>query len=385
MTAIEDYSNACLMKQRSLQYVLCMEKSKNLPEIFMQFDYIDMPIDRYDYKNLTDYLQHLYQCQPFARHGVEHPVTVFYPSDEQIRNVDSVLDPYLPGEEKRDFAFYDYSYLHDLQNSKPGLFDGHTYTLKRLRQNPLKLRGSIGRYYDMLATCATLEHELQAAVEEGWMRAASRTTYHRQVDAQDALTRGLKRSAAIGIGTLTVFNDGGRYKAMLARRSEKTAFDSGMFHVLPAMMFNPTTSDFCNPQEWSIRHQVLREALEEMFNMPEETAPERWDYFYRHPALLYLQSLMDAGKAQLYLTGVIINLLTLRPEISTLLLIRDPAWYARITAPDSEMPFATADETVSDSVVTAPIDDDENVFGAIPRPTIFANACTSGCHAVVGY
>ena len=26
-----------------------------------------MPIDSRDYKNLTDYLQHLYQCQPFER------------------------------------------------------------------------------------------------------------------------------------------------------------------------------------------------------------------------------------------------------------------------------------------------------------------------------
>ena len=325
-----------------------------------------MPLDRRDYKNTTDYLRHLYQCQPFARHGIEHPVIVYYPSAAQMRDVDSVLDARLPAVEERDFAAYDYSYLHDLQNSKSGLYNGRTFTLKHIRQNPLKLRGAIGRYYDMLATCAALEHELRDAAAQGWMRAPSRTTYHRQVEPQQALTHGLKRSAAIGIGTLTVCNDQGIYKAILARRSQQTALDSGLFHVLPAMIFQPTTANFAHPQEWSVKHQILRETLEELFNMPEEQAPPSWDFFYEQPALLYLQALMAAGKARLYLTGIVLNLLTLRPEISALLLIHDPRWYARITAPDSDIPLMTAAETQGDSLVAAPIMEDEEFLAHFP-------------------
>ena len=325
-----------------------------------------MPLDSRDYKNMTDYLQHLYQCEPFARAGIEHPVKVYYPADWQIRDVDSLLDPTLPRPEERDFAVYDYSYLHDLQNSKPGLYNGPTFSLKSIREKPLKLRGSIGNYYDMLATCATLERELRDAVAEGWMRAPSRTTYHRQVPPQDALSRGLKRSAAIGIGTLTVFNDKGVYKALLARRSESTAFDSGMFHVLPAMMFEQTTADFTDAREWSVKHQVLREVLEEMFHLPEERQPKRWNYFYDHPALRYLLGLLEAGKAQLCATGIVLNLLTLRPEISTLLLIHDAAWVERISAVHSDMPFMTAEETLSDSVVVAPIANDEEFLSHFP-------------------
>lgn len=324
-----------------------------------------MSLDSRGYKNITDYLQHLYQCEPFERHGIEHPATVHYPSAAQIRDVDSVLDPWLPAVEERDFAAYDYSYLHDLQNSKRGLYNGPTFTLKHIRDNPLKLRGAIGRYYDMLATCAAFEHELRDAAAEGWMRAPARTTYHRQVEPRHALKRGLKRSAAVGISTLTVFNHQGVYKAILARRSQKTAFDSGLFHVLPAMMFQPTTADSAHPQEWSIKHQVWREVLEEMFNMPEQTAA-RWDFFYEHPALLYLQGLMAAGQAQLYLTGIILNLLTLRPEVSTLLLIYDPAWYERITAEASDIPFMTADETLRGSVVAAPIMTDAEFLAHFP-------------------
>ena len=215
-----------------------------------------MLIDSHDYKSMTDYLERMYQCELFARAGIEHPVTVYYPSEEQTRDVDSILDLTPPRPEARDFAAYDKRYLQDLLNSKRHLRNGYTFSMKSLGLNPLTLRGSIGRYFDMLATCAALEHELRAAVAEGWMRAPTRATYHRQEDPQAALLWGWRRSAGIGIGCLTVFNDDGIYKAILARRSQKTAYDSGLYHVLPAMMFGPSTAELAHPQEWSVRHQV---------------------------------------------------------------------------------------------------------------------------------
>ena len=325
-----------------------------------------MPLDKLTYKKLTDYLRRLYQCQPFARHGIEHPVTVFYPAAAQIHDVDSLLDPWLPVAESRDFAIYDYSYLQDLQNSKSGLYNGDTFTMRQIRENPLQLRGQIGRYYDMLATCAALERESRASAEAGLMRAPSRAAYHRQVSPAVALLRGDGRSAAIGISTLTVFNDGDVYRAILAKRSEATAFDSNMYHVLPAMMFEPTTADFADQREWSVKHQILREVLEEIFGLPEARRPTRWDYFYDHPALRYLLLMMERGQARLLANGIILNLLTLRPEISTLLLIHDPEWYARITAKDSDMPMRTAEETLGGSVVMAPIGSDEDFLAYFP-------------------
>ena len=325
-----------------------------------------MPLDNLDYKNLSDYLRHLYQCQPYSRAGAEHPVIVYPPAAWQVADVNSLLDPAPPTPETRDFAFYDHAYLQDLQNTKPGLFNGATFTLKRIRQKPLRMRGSLGRYFDMLATCAALERELRHAAEQGWWRTPSRATYHRHVDAPDSLLRGHRRSAAIGIGVLTVFNHAGVYKAILARRSQATAFDSGLFHVLPAMMFGPTTRDFADPREWSARQQIMREFLEELFDMPEERHPESWDFFHDHPALRYLESLIAAGHAGLYTTGIVLNLLTLRPEISALLLIHDAAWHERVTAPDSDMPLSAAAETVAGSLVAAPIDSDEGFLARFP-------------------
>ncbi len=317
-----------------------------------------MPLDQLAYECMTNYLARFYDRQPFTRNGVDHPVVVHAPSKAQIHDIDSLLDPMPPRPEARDFAVYDFSYLHDLQNAKPALYNGTTFTMKRLQLNPLKLRGQIGRYYDMLATCAAFEREMRDAAEQGRLRAPLRSAYHRHAPPAEALIRGEKRSAAIGIGVLTVFNDGETYRAILARRSEATAFDSDMFHVLPAMMFAPTTATFADPREWSLRHQIMRELLEELFGLPEEREPPRWDFFTEHPALRYLESLIDGGKAQLLATGLILNLLTLRPEISALLLIHDPAWQARVSAADSDMPLVTADETRADSLVMAPIDSD---------------------------
>ena len=325
-----------------------------------------MPLTNLNYQTITNYLCRLYECQPFRRHGIAHPATVFYPSERQIHDVDSLLDPWLPTPEKRDFTVYDYSYLHDLQNSKPALYNGATFTMKRIRQNPLKLRGQIGAYYDMLATCAAFERETRAAGEAGMLRAPARAAYHRDIAPPDALLHGDKRSAAIGIGTLVVFNDGKSYRAILAKRSQATAFDNNLFHVLPAMMFAPTTADFADPREWSVKHQILREFLEELFGLPEQCRPQRWDYFYDHPALRYLLDLLENGNAQLCTTGIILNLLTLRPEISTLLLLHDPAWHARVSAADSDMPLVTAAETLSGSVVMAPIDTDADFLAQLP-------------------
>lgn len=325
-----------------------------------------MLVDNTNYTTMTDFLLRLYQCQPFVRQGVKHPLSVFYPSESQVYDIDSLLDAEPPTAGERDFAVYDYSYLHDLQNCKPALFNGSTFTLKQIRQNPLKLRGQIGLYYDMLATCAAFERELRHAVEAGMLRAPARTAYHRLIPPLDSLLRGEKRSAAIGIGVLTVFNDGESYRAILARRSQATAFDSNMFHVLPAMMFGPTTTGFSDRREWSVKHQILREVLEEIFGLPEQRHAQRWDYFYDHPALRYLLKLLENGKAQLCATGIILNLLTLRPEISALLLIHDPAWHSRVFATEGDIPFATADETLSDSVVMAPIVTDEVFLSRFP-------------------
>lgn len=153
---------------------------------------------------------------------------------------------------------------------------------------------------------------------------------------QNPVRDGAGRSAAIDISTLIAYRDASQnssdYQLLLRRRGKKgVPLRAGLLHVVPGFMFQPTvTTNFSN--EFSITHNVYREYLEEIFSVPEmELLPENthWNQFYSDVRLQYLMSLISEGSAKLYFTGVAINLMNLRPEVCTLLVIDNPEWYKR--------------------------------------------------------
>lgn len=307
---------------------------------------------------LLDYLERLYQ-RPLLRRGDQrYPIIVFPPSDEQREDVDSVLGALPRHIQRRDnYAIYDYGHLHSVQNAGRHLYDGPTFVFKSLRLRPLRLTAEIGSYYDMLATCGALEREARAA--DGLIRLPSRTQLHRRYRPNETLLHGNGRSAAIGVATLIVcYRDGG-YQALLAQRTARAATDPLAYHVMPTFMFQPSAADSVHPLEWSVRHQIYREYLEELFGMAESAQPQRPDYFYQHPSLRALQAYGARGAAQLYLTGVAINLLTLRPEICALLLIHAPEW--------AESSFLAVAEAHEGRLCYAPIVDDAALTAALPQ------------------
>ena len=92
-------------------------------------------------------------------------------------------------------------------------------------------------------------------------------------------------------------------------------------------MFQPVVR--CYKEEYSVRHNIYREYLEEIFGRWDLDKPSEklsHDFFYEEPILQYLIQLENEGKAKFFFTGISINLLNLRPEIHTLLLINDPEW-----------------------------------------------------------
>ncbi len=325
------------------------------------------------YKTLTDYLVKLYGVRVYTRAGNQHPILHYAPEADQIEQIDSVIGRLLEAT-PTEFGFYDYGYLQTMQNSGRNIFNGVTFALHQVRFSPLQLDFHYGNYFDMLATCGALEHEMRDAVASKLIRLPARSQYHRDISHNTALVSGRGRSAAIGGACLTVFNHDGTYKAMLARRSAKNATDPGFFHLLPAFIFQPRQHP-AQPHETLFSYHIYREYLEELFAMPETISPPHTlmkdvplstlGAGFDHPAYHYLQDLIKTGKAGLYFTGVALNLLTLRPEICALLLIHDPAWYARITAPDSDMPL-NADAETQQGIALVPIDSDEALLAALP-------------------
>ena len=142
----------------------------------------------------------------------------------------------------------------------------------------------------------------------------------------DPVTNGKGRSTAIAISTLISYNDGENYNLLIKNRSQTaTAVHNGLLHVVPSFMFQPIVGniDF----EFSVLHNIYREYLEEIFDIPEEDHSFTVDSIYKNANIKYLDTLLKNGEAELYFTGIAVNLLNLRPEICTLLLIKSPEWY----------------------------------------------------------
>ena len=320
------------------------------------------------YQRITSYLRKLYGETLFTRDDMMHPLIVFPPYENQIYDVDSVLgSPPARRTHPDDLAIYDHGYLQNLQNTKSKLFNGVTFDFQSLRPSPLQIRATLGNYFDMLATCGALERELREVDITSTIQLPLRSQLHRKISAQESLYNGKGRSAAIGVATLIIYRKQGEYRLLLAKRSQETATDAGFFHVLPAFIFQPSDSDFQHPQEWSVEHQIYREYLEELYDSTEIHQPDRHDYFYEHPALQFLKGLMAQNQAQLLFTGVVANLLTLRMEICTLLLIHAEEWVEQLSDPTSGLSLNTSSETIDDSLLTAPIANDEALLSALPE------------------
>jgi hypothetical protein len=316
------------------------------------------------YRHITDYLAKYYDVEPYTLHDLSHPVLFHAASEQQRSNVDSVLGQ-IPTETltQDNFHIYDYGYLHSLQNSKSHLYNGKTFALKQIRQNPVRLEAKFGMYFDMLATCYSLEQELFAAIDTKLVRLPLRSQFHREISPKQSLTDGRGRSAAIGCVALVVFNDGEQYQAIISHRTSAHATRSDSYHLLPAFIFQPM-ADTLRDGEWSIKHHFYREFLEELFGMTESESMN----FYQHTALLDLQTMQAKNQAELCLTGVAFNLLTLRAEVCLLLVIHDDGWWQRITAPDSPIKLITSE--TRDKLILAPISSDDELMNALPQNTV---------------
>ncbi len=296
-------------------------------------------------ERILRFLEWKYQGeQILERCGYRYPVAIYQAPEIQKGIVDSVLGSlhrYIPPDD--DFIVWDAKYRSlisplELLLESPTM-DRLTYTMRSLvTDGKLQLECELGSYFRALDTCDALEWEILSNAtqlvgkDESAFRAFDaklplRKSLHDAV--ANPVIDGTGRSAAIGISTLIAFNDGSRFQLLIRRRSERgVAVHAGLLHVIPSFMFQPATVNI--PEEFSVQHNIFREYLEELFSRsePEDTEGD-YRYFYGDPRLKYLRALISVDKVKLLLTGVAVNLLNLRPEICTLLLIQSPEWYEK--------------------------------------------------------
>lgn len=194
-----------------------------------------------------------------------------------------------------------------------------------------------------------------ASGELGARLAARRAIVSR---SPDYLLDGTGRANALAVVTLVVHPSEDGYRAMFALRSQRTGAHSYLFHLIPAGMFQPEFGG--TVAEWDIFHGVLKEYLEEIcgVELSAAAAAQAGDprYFYDHPLARSLRAAIAAGSVEFLTTGVAISLYTLRPEICTLLLVRDPAWWrAQQPAITGNWEYAPATGTVPGISTVPPV------------------------------
>lgn len=221
------------------------------------------------------------------------------------------------------------------------IWNGTTFSLDELVLNynneATEIKAHLGSYYDMVSSADYLEYECIAAMETSalvgldQLSARSRciTKYNSPLDC---LLHGGGVDAVIAISTLVVYLHEDQYWLLCDVRSKMVAEYGDLYHVIPSFIFQPVTNTSKHnlKVEWSIKHNIFREYLEELFNVPEVKRagrPVAPDFFYGHPNLRLLQEYLRTGSAQLRGVAFAFNLLTHRPEILTLLLIQDESWF----------------------------------------------------------
>lgn len=202
----------------------------------------------------------------------------------------------------------------------PRLTNGHVYVMRHARfyAQPVFDCG-LGRYFGMLDTCSAIEVELRAATRDGECapqeldeKLERRNAAHVAAGG-DPISCGAGRDAALGVSMLVACRTRDGYQMRLAKRGEGgLGIAAGLLHVVPSGMF-----DFTDARaHYNVTGKLREEYAEELFRNASG-------------ALEYLDLLIDKGEARLLLTGVAMDLLNLRPEICSMLVINAPEWFER--------------------------------------------------------
>ncbi len=206
-----------------------------------------------------------------------------------------------------------------------------------------------------------------------------KTLHHRyKYNPIDILTRVYGRAAGLGVSALTVFNMDGEFVAERGLRSSAVGTYQETYHVIPAGMTNVDIKD-SNANEYllpggflNIQLLIEKEFLEEVFDVKwarsYDVSPETWPLLVKEYVTQHLYgSDLNKYKTQIYLTGIVFDLLNYRPEVCTLVLIKDESWWndhRPHTVKGMELPWKLSYEWGTSNAIR--ISDQNEVLDAMP-------------------
>lgn len=334
----------------------------------------------------------------------------------EVKNSPNTILGRIDSSNKKEITILEPELVNALKRKGVKIWNGNTFSLDHLvldhERKVSTINAYIGSYFNMISSADYLELELLAAIAQDKSIdltdfSARRATMSEYNSPLECLKNGGGVDAVIAISTLVVYLRDNRYWLLCDVRSKEIAEYGDLYHVIPSFIFQPVTgvSEHNLKVEWSITHNIYREYLEELFNVPEVEQigkPVAPDFFYRHPNLLLLQSMLNDGSAKIKGVALGFNLFNHRPEILTLLLIEDELWYEcqkdvfgakeyGVNHLNLSNEFLTNEPknniTHLDIVTTLPLDD--NHWANIAKPWLMvppgAPALVLGAKAAVSY
>ncbi len=301
--------------------------------------YRDVPCPALLSPELVTHLEGRYGCQALTIGSARLPVTLLWENLEQLVEPDGVLgrfDPTRPAHLRMSPVIGEAEYeearrfIAAVYEAPPSRVDRENpnYRMTSIALGPAPvIDGAFGLYYDNILTQYALEWELKKALLAGLDLSTPGTLPLREATEANTnpLLSGDGRCASITVSTLLVFaRRGGAMYALLRRRSSAVGVSRGLYHVAPSGMFEAPTLD----EKWSVQMTIWRELLEEVFGDEEQTgtgADESRDYILGRSPVLIIRELIEHSRAELSVTGICVDLLTLRPEICTVLYVPDSA------------------------------------------------------------
>lgn len=173
-----------------------------------------------------------------------------------------------------------------------------------------------------------------------------RKRIHNGKTQNEVITTGCNRHSLLSVQMLVVFKDKDNkdYRTLLIKHSKDVAIKPNYWQLIPAGGFEifekeETTTKFVIEQNFDVEIALFRELIEEALNgkdFEENEAGDEFEIINKHKDVIYIKELIEKGNAHLEFIGNVVDLISLRPELSFLLVIDTPEFADKIFKPNHE-------------------------------------------------
>ncbi|WP_442596609.1 hypothetical protein [Neobacillus sp. D3-1R] len=276
---------------------------------------------------------------------------ILYPFKENMKEFGELLDLNVP-DLKLDRRQKHYFKIMRGTIRRPNLvgFELDEYVLND-KNEITGFKANVCQYKHTVLTSHILEYELFKTYKKTKMKLTHlskdeivkklpyRNQIHKGQTNNDLIIKGHNRHSLLSVQMMVVgFHEKyNQYCTLIFKRSKEVAIKPNYWHIIPAGGFEifekeGTVNKYIIKQNFDVELALFRELIEEVFNGKDYEANETGEVneiIHRHPDIVDLEAMLQNGEAKLEFLGNVTDLLSLRPELSFLLVVDNPAFFKK--------------------------------------------------------